>query len=105
MCGILGIVNRRDSSYYAFDGLRTLQHRGEESAGMITFDTKEGKYREHKGAGLVSEVFTKSALEHLRGLLTIGQTRYPTSGNMDDEEIALNAQLTRVADLLILNPS
>ncbi len=92
MCGILGIINRRASSYYSFDGLRTLQHRGEESAGMITFDVSDGKYRELKGAGLVSEVFNKTSFKHLKGSVTIGHTRYPTSGKLDTEDIILNAQ-------------
>ena len=53
MCGIVGIINQKSSSFYAFDGLRTLQHRGEESCGLLTFDISDGRYREHKDAGLV----------------------------------------------------
>jgi amidophosphoribosyltransferase len=92
MCGIVGIINQKSSSFYAFDSLRTLQHRGEESCGLLTFDVSDGRYREHKDAGLVSEVFNEERLRYLKGSVAIGHTRYPTSGKLDKEEIKLNAQ-------------
>ena len=92
MCGVVGIINRKFSSFYAFDGLRTLQHRGEESCGMLTFDISDGRYREHKDAGLADGVFDEERLRYLKGSVVIGQTRYPTSGKLEKEEIRLNAQ-------------
>jgi amidophosphoribosyltransferase len=92
MCGIVGIINRKSSSFYVFEGLRAVQHRGEESAGMLTFDISDGRYREHKAPGLVNEAFNEDILKYLKGSVSIGHTRYPTAGKLDDEEIRLNAQ-------------
>lgn len=92
MCGIVGIINRKTSSFYAFEGLRAIQHRGEESAGLLTFDISDGKYREHKAPGLVNEAFNEERLRYLKGSASLGHTRYPTAGNLDDENIKLNAQ-------------
>jgi amidophosphoribosyltransferase len=92
MCGIIGIINRKTSSFYTFEGLRAVQHRGEESAGILTFDISDGKYREHKAPGLVNEAFDVERLKYLKGSAGLGHTRYPTAGNLDDENIRLNAQ-------------
>ncbi|MFP4619164.1 MAG: amidophosphoribosyltransferase [Spirochaetaceae bacterium] len=84
-CGIFGIwlpSNASDSVvapiYY---GLIALQHRGQESAGMVTnLGSKPGQFSLHKETGLVTEVFSREVLEGLDGNIGIGHTRYSTAG-------------------------
>ncbi|MBQ0079519.1 MAG: amidophosphoribosyltransferase [Eubacterium sp.] len=91
-CGVLGIWSKNDSSiaksiYY---GLLSLQHRGQEAAGIAVCDTKgnHGNLNIHKDMGLVSEVFTEDRLKLLKGNIGIGHVRYSTTG---DSNVA-NAQ-------------
>ncbi len=78
-CGVVGFYSKtpRRVSSSIFYGLVALQHRGQESCGMTTFD---GEYRTEKGMGLVSEFFTNERLEKLPGHMGIGQVRYSTTG-------------------------
>lgn len=79
MCGIFGISNHKEAGHLAYLGLCALQHRGEESAGIVVSDGK--RVRQHKGMGLVSDVFGKNQLKALRGSLAIGHNRYSTTGS------------------------
>ncbi|HNW42927.1 MAG TPA: amidophosphoribosyltransferase [Elusimicrobiales bacterium] len=79
MCGIFGITDTKDACNLAYVGLFTLQHRGQESAGMVTDDG--GQLRQHNAMGLVSEVFSKDALAWLKGRSAIGHIRYSTTGS------------------------
>lgn len=83
-CGVFGIWSSGDESiskmlYY---GLIALQHRGQESAGMVMCDRQGplGNISSHKGMGLVSEVFPEDILEELHGNIGIGHVRYSTTG-------------------------
>ena len=67
-----------DAARYAFFALYTLQHRGQEAAGIATCD--DGTAHVHKGQGLVSTVFNEDNLSTLKGELGIGHTRYSTTG-------------------------
>ena len=78
-CGLFGIYGHRDAARLTYLGLYSLQHRGEEAAGIVTFD--RGAAHTHKGIGLVSEVFDESILRGLPGRLAIGHTRYSTTGS------------------------
>ncbi|NOZ64621.1 MAG: amidophosphoribosyltransferase [Caldiserica bacterium] len=79
MCGIFGIHGHPNASSLAFLGLWALQHRGQESAGIVASD---GDRVSHKlGMGLASEVFTGNALKTLTGNLAIGHVRYSTTGS------------------------
>jgi amidophosphoribosyltransferase len=81
MCGIVAISGIENAAQQAFLALYALQHRGQEAAGIVTFDGKgQGS---HKGRGLVSEVFDGGKLERLRGDVAIGHTRYSTAGGND----------------------
>ncbi|KIY94036.1 amidophosphoribosyltransferase [Monoraphidium neglectum] len=86
MCGILGIYKRSGQvSVELYEGLLTLQHRGQDSAGMVTTDWE--KFREHKANGLVKDVFDKqSTLDKLTGQVGIGHVRYPTAGSSSAQE-------------------
>lgn len=91
-CGVFGIwsddINGvAEDIYY---GLVALQHRGQESAGIVVCDTKGplGNVCIHKGMGLVSEIFDKNIMANLRGNIGIGHVRYSTTG----ESMIENAQ-------------
>jgi amidophosphoribosyltransferase len=79
-CGVVGIVAPgRDVSYLCYDALYALQHRGQESAGMATFQNQQ--ITVVKDNGLVSHVFADTTLRALAGSIVIGHTRYSTSGS------------------------
>ncbi|TAE55630.1 MAG: amidophosphoribosyltransferase [Nostocales cyanobacterium] len=79
-CGVFGIyAPEQDVARMAYFGLYALQHRGQESAGIATF---EGKYvHQHKDMGLVSQVFSETILDELLGDIAVGHTRYSTTGS------------------------
>src|SRR5467141_422131 len=87
MCGIIGVAGVSDASRITYLGLYSLQHRGQESAGVVTVDGA-GVARGHRGMGLVSDVFSESVLGGLPGDVAIGHTRYSTAGS----SVLANAQ-------------
>jgi amidophosphoribosyltransferase len=78
-CGVFGIYGHPNAAQLTYYGLYALQHRGQESAGIVTSDGK--KFFEHRGMGLVSQIFNGEVLEKLTGDLAIGHTRYSTTGS------------------------
>ena len=78
-CGLFGITNHPEAAQMAYLGLFALQHRGEESAGIVASDGQ--LLRKHIGMGLVEDVFTPEALKQLKGYAAIGHTRYSTTGS------------------------
>jgi amidophosphoribosyltransferase len=78
-CGIFGIFDHPEASHLTYLGLYSLQHRGQESAGIVTCD--EGEPKTHKGMGLVSDVFDRNTLKALCGNSAIGHVRYSTTGS------------------------
>jgi amidophosphoribosyltransferase len=83
MCGILGLMGNGEVAQEIYDGLTTLQHRGQDSAGIMTFD---GHFNLKKGNGLVRDVFHTKNMLRLKGLMGIGHVRYPTAGSFDAAE-------------------
>ena len=77
-CGVCGVYGHEDSSKLTYFGLYALQHRGQESAGIISSDGN--KVFIHKDMGLVPEVFSEEKLQKLSGSLSIGHVRYSTTG-------------------------
>ena len=78
-CGVFGIFGNSRAAELTYLGLYALQHRGQESAGIVTAD--KGSIHMHKGMGEVSEVFAKKeVIEKLTGQSAIGHTRYSTTG-------------------------
>ncbi len=77
-CGVCGIFNHRDASKLNYFGLYALQHRGQESAGIVASDGST--VRIHKDMGLVPEVFSEENLQNLQGHISIGHVRYSTTG-------------------------
>ena len=79
-CGIFGIFNNKDSAALTALGLHSLQHRGQEGCGIVTFDGK--KFYAERRLGLVGDNFTKGKVwEKLPGECAIGHNRYSTTGN------------------------
>ena len=121
MCGVVGIVSRAPVNQQIYDALLALQHRGQDSAGMVTWESPgalhgasplEGRLQLRKGNGLVREVFEERHMLRLRGTMGIGHVRYPTAGTSSAAEaqpmyvnapygisLAHNGNLTNAADL------
>ena len=78
-CGVFGIYGHPNAAELTYFGLYALQHRGQESAGIATSDGKQ--FRVHKGMGLVSQVFNGEILHGLVGKMSVGHTRYSTTGS------------------------
>ena len=76
-CGVLGIYGVQDAARLAYYALHSLQHRGQQSCGIVTFDS--GEMHIMKGQGLVNEVFNQQNLTTLTGNIAIGHVRYPTT--------------------------
>src|SRR5207247_1242004 len=87
MCGIIGVTGVPDAARVAYLGLYSLQHRGQESGGMVAVDAA-GVARAHRGMGLVSDVFSETVMAGLPGDVAIGHTRYSTAGS----SVIANAQ-------------
>ncbi len=77
-CGVCGIYNHQDSAKLTYFGLYALQHRGQESSGIVTSDGYT--ISSHKDMGLVPEVFSEEILQTLKGHMSIGHVRYSTTG-------------------------
>src|SRR5215471_14602280 len=90
-CGVVAIYGHPEASKLAYLGLYSLQHRGQESAGICTSDGDQIYC--HKAMGHVADIFTSAVLETLPGELAIGHTRYSTAG----DTVLLNAQPFSVA--------
>ncbi|OFV93542.1 MAG: amidophosphoribosyltransferase [Acidobacteria bacterium RIFCSPLOWO2_12_FULL_54_10] len=85
-CGIVGVYGHPEAAKLAYLSLYAQQHRGQESAGIVSSNGK--KICHHKGMGQVADVFSENTLKRLRGWVAIGHTRYSTAG----DTVLLNAQ-------------
>ncbi|UCC48596.1 MAG: amidophosphoribosyltransferase [Gemmatimonadota bacterium] len=111
-CGVFGVSGHDTAAELTFLGLHALQHRGQESAGIVTVDD-DGTARLHKEMGLVAEAIKPHDLRELRGRTAIGHVRYSTAGESElrnaqpafvhyrDGSLALahNGNLTNAAEL------
>ena len=89
MCGILGVIGGRQVSRFIYHGLFSIQHRGQSSAGKLTYD---GNIHVTKEVGLVRDVFNEEKKIDTPGNVGIGHTRYSTAGMDDIESLKTNAQ-------------
>jgi amidophosphoribosyltransferase len=85
-CGVFAIWNHPEASRLSYLGLFALQHRGQESCGIVTL--KDGRHLDFKGLGIVPDTFTESELDRLQGNSAVGHVRYATTG----ENLLSNAQ-------------
>ena len=86
MCGIFGVFNHSQAAELTYFGLHSLQHRGQESAGICVSDGEQ--FHTHRGTGLVTEAFGQDQHVQLAGHIGIGHVRYTTAGDSG----LLNAQ-------------
>ncbi|MGQ7245395.1 amidophosphoribosyltransferase [Salinicola sp. V024] len=84
MCGIVGLMANEAVNQLIYDALTVLQHRGQDAAGMMTWD--EGRFLLRKNNGLVRDVFHTRHMKRLQGHLGIGHVRYPTAGTASEAE-------------------
>ena len=85
-CGVFGIWGHPDAAKLTYFGLHSLQHRGQEGAGILSND--QGKLKRHRDMGLLSEVFRNPAkLDKLTGAGAIGHVRYATAGEASVDNI------------------
>ncbi|MFQ5510714.1 MAG: amidophosphoribosyltransferase [Candidatus Krumholzibacteriia bacterium] len=97
-CGLFGIQNHNQAAHNTFLGLYALQHRGQESAGIVSSDGS--KVHEHRGMGLVSQIYGEESLGRLEGRLAIGHNRYSTTGLTrvsNIQPLLVNCKIGRVA--------
>ena len=78
MCGIVGIVSNQNVNQLLYEALTVLQHRGQDAAGIVTYDS--GRLHLRKDNGLVRDVFRTRHMLRLIGKMGIGHIRYPTAG-------------------------
>lgn len=79
MCGVFGVSGHREAAALTHLGLYSLQHRGQESAGIVAVE--EGEAHGIRAMGLVSDQFSETAMRDLTGPMAIGHTRYSTAGS------------------------
>jgi amidophosphoribosyltransferase len=87
MCGIIGITHSNNASLDVLKGLLLLQHRGQDSAGILSFDEESNRIFLKKDLGLVANVFNNTDVEELKGQFAIGHTRYSTIGKINKLDI------------------
>jgi amidophosphoribosyltransferase len=83
MCGFIGVIGSTSAVHEIYDGLVAVQHRGQDAAGIITYD---GHFHVKKGEGLVRDIFSAGNMKRLRGSIGIGHVRYPTVGSGGGED-------------------
>ncbi|HLL47202.1 MAG TPA: class II glutamine amidotransferase, partial [Longimicrobiaceae bacterium] len=93
MCGIVAVSGTPEAAKLAYLGLHALQHRGQEAAGIVAFDAREGVAHRVREAGLISEIFSEEKLAKLPGEVAVGHIRYSTAGGAGLK----NAQPIRVS--------
>ena len=88
MCGIFGIIGHREAANMTYLGLYALQHRGQESAGIVSSDSVG--LHNARDMGQVADVFPEEVLKRLPGDAAIGHVRYSTAGTSDLGTGAMN---------------
>ena len=99
MCGICGIYPHKDAAQLVCLGLYALQHRGEESSGIISRSGKNVHL--HKGLGLVSDVFDEKIIRTLKGDLAVGHLRYSTTGSSNIKNTQPFYVRSKIGDIAI----
>lgn len=87
MCGLIGIIGTPYAAKESYLGLLMLQHRGQDSAGILSFDSVSKSFYCTKNLGEIKSAIPEEKIESLKGNFSIGHTRYSTIGNIREEEI------------------
>jgi amidophosphoribosyltransferase len=98
-CGVFGVFGHPEAANLVYLGLYALQHRGQESAGIVSSDGTD--LHLHRAMGEVEEIFQPSVLAQLPGSLAIGHTRYSTAG----DKALLNAQPIMISATTAISPT
>ncbi|PWU17621.1 MAG: amidophosphoribosyltransferase, partial [Bdellovibrio sp.] len=85
-CAVIGIWNHEEAARLCYLGLYAMQHRGQESSGIVS--NQDGTHHIHRGLGLVGDIFHEEELRRLHGFSAIGHNRYSTTG----QNLLSNAQ-------------
>jgi len=99
-CGVFAAIGVSHAAGVVGLGLHALQHRGQESTGIVSCD-ELGEFHSHKGLGLVTDVYDEAALAQLPGSLAIGHNRYSTTGSLTLENTQPLSVVTRGGRLAI----
>jgi len=83
MCGVIGVIGEKEAVSMIYEGMIAIQHRGQDAAGIATFDKR---FHIKKGYGLVRDVFNEKNITRLRGNIGVGHVRYPTVGSGTEED-------------------
>ncbi|MFQ5780932.1 MAG: amidophosphoribosyltransferase [Nitrospiria bacterium] len=84
-CGIFGVYGHPEAANLTYLGLYSLQHRGQEASGIVSYDGQT--FYQEKGAGLVADIFSEDRLKRLKGKAAIGHNRYSTTGGSSLDNI------------------
>ncbi|MGZ3774277.1 MAG: amidophosphoribosyltransferase [Pseudobdellovibrionaceae bacterium] len=87
MCGVVGIIGEEQAGQKLYPALFALQHRGQDAAGILSYDFDRAQFHLEKDLGLVQDVFTPERQQRLKGSMAIGHTRYSTIGTVDKEDL------------------
>ncbi len=99
MCGIFGIYPHKDAARLSYLGLYALQHRGEESAGIITRNSR--RVHLHKALGLAGDVFDEKIIRSLHGEMALGHVRYSTTGSSNVKNTQPFYVKSKIGDIAI----
>ncbi len=92
MCGIVGVFGTPYSFQEVYQGLLLLQHRGQDAAGILSFDFNDKNFHHYKDSGLVSDVFRPEILAGFSGQMSIAHTRYATVGPKEKNKSPIDAK-------------
>ena len=87
MCGIFGVWKHPEAAKLTYLGLHGLQHRGQESAGIVASEEGGSRFAQQRGLGLVADIFTEDRLNALAGSAAIGHVRYSTSAGRNEQNV------------------
>ncbi len=87
MCGVVGVIGTPYSAKEAYQGLLLMQHRGQDAAGILSYDLNGQYFEIHKDIGHVNDVFSENDITKLRGQCSIGHTRYSTVGTANIRDV------------------
>lgn len=84
MCGIAGVMGSPLATFEALQALMVLQHRGQDAAGILTYDPIQSRFHHHRGHGLIQDALPSENLQAFAGSISIGHTRYATTATKND---------------------
>jgi amidophosphoribosyltransferase len=87
MCGVVGLIGEDNVGEKLYPALFALQHRGQDAAGILSYDFSKAEFQLEKELGLVEDVFSPEKLKKLKGQMAIGHTRYSTVGRVKKEDL------------------